>query len=231
MDLLIGTHNPGKLREYRALLAEAPVRVVGLDEIGLREFEVEETGETFGENAARKALAYARASGLFALADDTGLLVDALGGRPGLHSARYGPPELDDRGRRQLLLSELESVPDEARTARFVCVIAVANPQTMTIVTANGACEGRIAHEEQDGEEGFGYDAVFIPNGYTIPWSRVTRDEKNRISHRGEAARLIPCQAWRGQKMLLVLALAKSEARFSANRQSLTANAIVPEYS
>lgn len=196
MDLLIGTHNKGKLREYRALLAEAPVRLVGLDEVGLGKLDVEETGATFGDNATMKALAYTRASGLFALADDTGLMVDALGGRPGLYSARYGPPELDDRGRRLLLLSEMESVSDEARAARFVCVIAVANPHRMTTITASGACEGRIARQEQDGAQGFGYDAVFIPDGYTVPWSTISGDDKNRISHRGEAARkLIPVLA------------------------------------
>lgn len=193
MDLLIGTHNPGKVREFQELLADAPVRVIGLDEVGLGKLAVDENGETFAENAEHKALTYARASGLFALGDDSGLMVDALDGRPGLYSARYGGEGLDERGRRLKLLGELEKVPDEQRTARFVCVIAVASPQTMTCVTSTGYCEGHIARADDDGPYGFGYDAIFIPVGYRQPFSQLGGKVKHPLSHRGEAARkLIP---------------------------------------
>lgn len=194
MDLLIGTHNQGKLKEYQTLFNEVEVRLVGLQDVGLSQLEVEETGDTFGENAAKKALAYTQASGLFALADDTGLVIDALDGRPGLYSARYGPPDLDDRGRRLLVLSQMQNVPLAQRTARFMCVIAVANPKTMSVYTASGTCEGHIAlADDVDGEYGFGYDAIFIPTGAAAAWSRFSKEEKNKISHRGTAARqLVP---------------------------------------
>jgi XTP/dITP diphosphohydrolase len=162
--------------------------VLGLGDIGLADVDVEETGATYAENAERKALAYAQASGLFALGDDSGLSVDALDGRPGLYSARYGDAGLDDRGRRLKLLTEMNGVPDEKRTARFVCVITVANPHTLTTVSVTGTCEGRIAHVDDEGQEGFGYDAIFIPDGFSMPFSRIGSEAKNRISHRGVAA-------------------------------------------
>ncbi len=190
MDLLLGTHNKGKLREYKALLAEASVNLLMLDDVGLSAFDVEETGNTFEANAALKAQAYANASRLPAMADDTGLEVDALGGRPGVYSARYGS---SDRERCEKLLAELANVPDDERTARFVCVIAVAQPQTDKLLTVRGTVEGRISQAIGGGNEGFGYDAVFIPDGYDVTWSAIPLAEKNRISHRGVAARkLIP---------------------------------------
>lgn len=193
VDLLIGTSNPGKLREYQALLAGVPLRLLSLRDVGLERLTVDETGDTFAANAELKALAYTRASGLLALADDTGLMVDALGGAPGVHSARYGGEGLTMAQRRQKLLKELEGVPAEQRTARFVCVIVLAYPQTMTTTSASGVCEGWIAWMEDEGEQGFGYDAIFIPKGYHLPWSRIPMAEKNRISHRGDAVRkLIP---------------------------------------
>jgi XTP/dITP diphosphohydrolase len=187
MNLLIGTHNKGKLREYRELLAEVSLQVVGLDDIGLHEFEVEETGDTFEDNARLKALAYAQAGGMWALADDSGLMVDALDGRPGLHSARFGQPGMDERDRRLLLLSEMQGVPAEKRTARFVCVIAVAHPNKQTH-TATGVCEGRIVLEEDTiGKNGFGYDPVFIPEGYDQTFASLPQAVKHRLSHRGRA--------------------------------------------
>lgn len=193
MDLLIGTSNPGKLREYEALLAGVPLHRLSLRDVGLDKLAVAETGDTFAANAELKALAYTRASGLLSLADDTGLMVDALGGAPGVHSARYGGEGLTMAQRRQKLLKELAGVPDEQRTARFACVIVLAYPQTMTTTTASGVCEGRVAMVDDEGGQGFGYDAIFIPKGYHLPWSQIPMDEKNRISHRGEAVRkLIP---------------------------------------
>jgi XTP/dITP diphosphohydrolase len=197
LKLLIGTHNPGKLREYRTLLADAPLEIVGLDDIGLDSLDVEETGATFTENAELKAIAYAKASGLHALSDDSGLCVDALDGRPGLHSARYAGEGATDADRRAKLLAEMADIPAEQRTAYFEAVIAVADPATLRCTTTRGQVYGRIAFEESDGPEGFGYDAIFIPeeqsDGETRTFAQFSKAEKNAISHRGRAAQaLVP---------------------------------------
>jgi XTP/dITP diphosphohydrolase len=189
MDLLIGTSNEGKLREYQELLVELDARLLNLTDVGLADMQVAEDAATLEENAGQKARAYARASGLVTLADDTGLFVDALGGAPGVYPARYGGPGLTMQQRRQKLLSELEGVPDEQRTARFKCVIAIADPLSETVTTVSGDCEGKVAQTESEGASGFGYDALFIPAGYDLPWSQVPRAEKSAISHRGQAAR------------------------------------------
>lgn len=191
MDLLIGTGNRGKLAEYQHLLAEVQMKLLSLQDVGLLDMEVDEDGATLEANARIKARAYARASGLVTLADDTGLMVDALGGAPGIHAARYGGPGLTMAERRQRLLDALAGVPDDRRTARFMCVIAVAVPGEAAVVTVEGACEGHIARQEMPGEHGFGYDPVFVPQGYSLPWSRISPDEKHRISHRGRAAQQI----------------------------------------
>ncbi|HVU15179.1 MAG TPA: non-canonical purine NTP pyrophosphatase [Phototrophicaceae bacterium] len=191
MDLLIGTSNAGKLREYAVLLRELPVKLLSLRDVGLNSLEVEEPYETFEENAAQKARVYAKASGLIAVADDTGLVVDALGGRPGVYSARYGGPT--DRDRYLKLLGELVNVPDDQRTARFVCVTAAADPSGEHVASGRGTVEGWIARAPGEGTEGFGYDAVFIPDGYSVCLSAIPMAEKNQIGHRGRAARaLIP---------------------------------------
>jgi XTP/dITP diphosphohydrolase len=185
--LLLGTSNPGKLREFSVLLADLPVRLVSLRDAGLESLEIAEPYETFGENAVHKALAYAHASGMMAFADDSGLMVDALGGRPGVYSARYGGPT--DRDRYMKLLGEMEAVPDDQRTARFVCVAAVVEPERNRVETAEGVVEGRIARAPGDPTNGFGFDAVFVPDGYEVVFSELSAGEKNRISHRGIAAR------------------------------------------
>lgn len=189
--LLLGTSNPGKLREFSVLLADLRVRLVSLRDAGLESLEIDEPYETFEENAVHKAQAYAQASGLPAFADDSGLMVDALGGRPGVYSARYGGPT--DRDRYMKLLGELESVPDDQRTARFVCVSAVVDPVRNVFESAEGVVEGRIARAPGDPSGGFGYDAVFVPDGYEVVFSELPAGEKNHISHRGRATRgLIP---------------------------------------
>ncbi len=189
--LLLGTSNPGKLREFSLLLANLPVRLLSLRDAGLESLEIDEPYETFAENAIHKAQAYAQASGLPAFADDSGLNVDALSGRPGVYSARYGGPT--DRDRYMKLLGELEAVPDDRRSARFVCVAAVVDAQRNIVETADGVVEGRIARAPGDPTNGFGYDAVFVPDGYDMVFSELPSGEKNRISHRGRAARgLIP---------------------------------------
>jgi XTP/dITP diphosphohydrolase len=187
--LLVATHNQGKVREYRALLADLPIEVTYLDAEGIT-FEAEETGQTFAENAAMKAQAYAALTGLLTWADDSGLEVDALGGEPGVLSARYGAPAArSDVERYQLLLSRLAGVPDLRRTARFRCVVALAWPDGR-VVTAGGVCEGRIAHAPR-GEHGFGYDPIFLVAdfGYQQTMAELDPDLKNQVSHRGRAAR------------------------------------------
>lgn len=191
MDLLVGTSNPGKLEELAILLGDLPMKLLSLRDVGLADMEVEESATTLEENAGLKVRAYSAASGLLTLADDTGLMVDALGGAPGVYPARYGGPGLTMQQRRQKLLGELTGVPNEKRTARFVCVIAVMDPHSGALETARGVCEGRIAQVDEDGGRGFGYDSVFIPEGSDVPWGHVQLDHKNDISHRARAVRLI----------------------------------------
>ena len=185
--LLIATRNPGKMREYRQLLRDVPYTLVSLDDLGITE-EVAETGESFEENARLKARAYAARSGLLTLADDSGLEVDALGGDPGIHSARYGgDPDASDHDRVVLLLQRLEGVPWEQRAARFRCVIALASPNEEGVAVV-GAVAGMIQYEPQ-GEGGFGYDPVFYLPSYGQTTAQLSLEEKIRISHRAEAAR------------------------------------------
>jgi XTP/dITP diphosphohydrolase len=184
--LLLGTQNPGKARELRELLREAPFRLVSLEEAGVAA-EVEEAGATFEENARTKAQAYARLSGLWALADDSGLEVEALGGAPGPRSRRFAGEKASDGDRNRLLLQRLEGVPWEKRRARYRSVIAVASPEG-AVWTVRGECQGLIALEPR-GSGGFGYDPLFyLPElGRTV--AELTLEEKNRISHRSAAAR------------------------------------------
>ncbi len=191
MELLVGTNNVGKVREYRSLLADLPITFLTLADIGL-DMDVDETGTTFAENATIKALAFAKASGLWTVADDSGLCVDALDGGPGVYSARFGGPGLDDRGRRLKLLEIMVDVPDGQRTAYFQCVIALARPVEADIVTVSGRCMGHIRRAES-GTDGFGYDAIFQPDGFDVTFAELTREEKGNISHRGAAVRaLVP---------------------------------------
>lgn len=190
--LLVATHNQGKIREYRDLLAGLPIAVTWLDQEGVT-LEVEETGATFTENACLKAEQYANLTGLWTWADDSGLEVDALGGEPGVYSARYGGPGLSDRDRYLRLLDALHSLPDAPRTARFRCVVAIAAPGG-PIYTVEGAVEGLIVDEPR-GELGFGYDPVFYVPDYRATMAELPPGVKNRISHRGlasaSAARLL----------------------------------------
>lgn len=180
--LVFATRNRGKLREASQILGDL-VEVVGATELDLP--EVAETGDTFEENARLKARAAAAATGLPALGDDSGLEVDALGGRPGILSARYGGPGLDDAGRRKLLLKELAAVPDGKRTARFVCAVTLVVPGAPDR-DARGTCEGTILREER-GTGGFGYDRLFLPDGRLAGFGELPEEEKNAISHRARA--------------------------------------------
>jgi XTP/dITP diphosphohydrolase len=183
--LLIATTNPGKQREYRELLREAPAEIVFPGDLGIS-LEVEEDGATFRENAAKKAVALARAAGLLSLADDSGLEVEALGGAPGVFSSRWAGPDADDPRRRAFLLEKLRGVP-APRKARFVCVIAVATPAG-AVSYAEGECRGEIAFAER-GSNGFGYDPLFQVEGRAETMAEISPEEKNRISHRARAAR------------------------------------------
>jgi XTP/dITP diphosphohydrolase len=185
--LLIATHNSGKMREYRQLLQDVPFELVSLSDLGITE-EVEETGDTFAENARLKAHTYANLSGMLTLSDDSGLEVDALGSEPGIRSARYGgDPNATDQDRVRLLLSKLEGVPWEKRTARFRCVIVISRPEG-DVASVVGSVAGMIQYRPE-GNEGFGYDPVFYLSSYGQNMAQLPLEEKNRISHRSDAAR------------------------------------------
>lgn len=191
MNLLIATRNAGKLREYQTLFDGLPLTLLTLNDVGLGEMDVEETGDTFTANAQLKAEAYAEASGMVTLADDSGLCVDALDGTPGIYSARYAGANASDADRRAKLLRELVPYPLDQRTAAFVCVIAVVNPAIGMLHLAEGSVSGQIATLVSSGSHGFGYDPIFIADGYTVTLADVPADEKNAISHRGRAAQHI----------------------------------------
>ena len=185
MPLLVATNNRGKLKEFRALLQ--PVELAAPGDLGL-DLEVEENGDSFAANATLKARAFAAASGLVALADDSGLEVDALGGAPGIHSARYGGRGLDDMGRCRLLLEQLAEAGG-SRSARFRCCLVAAAPDGRTC-RAEGVCPGTIAPAPA-GDGGFGYDPVFYLPRLRQTMAQVPAGIKNRISHRARALRIM----------------------------------------
>lgn len=183
MKFVLASKNAGKIAEMRQILGALGCEVIGQKEAGV-DVEVEETGTTFEENSALKAVAVMQASGTAAIADDSGIVVDALDGAPGVYSARFGGLDSDE-ARTALLLEKLETVPDAARTGRFVSVITCAMPDG-TILSARGECEGLITREVR-GENGFGYDPVFLyePDGLTF--AELSAERKNEISHRAVA--------------------------------------------
>lgn len=183
--LLVATHNKGKMSEFADILGYQGIDWLTLDEAGVRD-EVAETGLTFLENATLKASVYAGQTGLLTLADDSGLEVDALGGKPGVFTARYGGPDLSPADRYRLLLANMMEVPEGQRTARFRCAIAIAAPDGAILGTAEGVCEGVIAFKPA-GLTGFGYDPVFFLPEYRMTMAQLDADEKHRISHRGRA--------------------------------------------
>lgn len=191
MKLLFATNNQGKLRELRQMLeGAADLQLLSLDELGLR-LEVEETGTTFAANAVLKATAAMQASGLAALADDSGLEVDALGGAPGIHSARYAGTDATDAQRVAKLLAELEDIPPERRSARFRCAVALVDPCIGgQVEVREGSCEGFIT-EQPRGNAGFGYDPVFFVEALGCTFGEGAPEDKHRLSHRGQAMRQI----------------------------------------
>ena len=187
-QLLIATNNKGKVKELQDLLKDTGIELVTPAQINL-DLEVVEDGQTYAENATKKAVAFAQASGLASLADDSGLEVDALGGAPGLYSARYGSPDghagkLSDAERRAFLVRNLQDKP-RPWTARFHATIAVATPNGETYL-AEGFCEGEIIPEER-GTGGFGYDPIFLLTGWGKTMAELSMEEKNRLSHRTRA--------------------------------------------
>ena len=184
MKFVLATHNPGKLKEMGEILSGLGVEVVSPADAGVT-VDVEETGATFAENAMLKARAICAASGLPAIADDSGLCVDALNGGPGVYSARYGGEELDDKGRYTLLLQNMRG--QTTRAAHFACAIACAFPNGDKL-TAEGRCDGAIAFAPM-GTEGFGYDPVFLVPEKGKTFGQLTAEEKSAISHRGKALR------------------------------------------
>jgi XTP/dITP diphosphohydrolase len=183
--LVIASHNRGKAREIRELLGDVPFEIVALDSFTDVEAP-EETEDTYAGNAILKARYYAAALKETVLADDSGLEVNALGGRPGVLSARYAGPDGSDKSRREKLLRELSLVPSENRQARFVCAAAVVSMNLELLTLSEGICEGVITFEEK-GSSGFGYDPLFLPNGYDMTFGELSEAVKNRISHRANA--------------------------------------------
>lgn len=184
--LLICSRSKGKFPEIVKKLEGLPFNFLNLNDIEdfPKDFEIEETEKTFEENAILKAKTLGKMTGLLSLADDSGLEVDALAGRPGVYSARYAPGT--DKDRYEKLLGELAGVLEEKRTARFKCVVAVYDPRTKTVKTCQGVCEGRIAMVPR-GSGGFGYDPVFFNPSLRKTNAELTIEEKNQISHRGKA--------------------------------------------
>ncbi len=181
--LLVATRNDGKLREFRSLLSGTGWRILGLSDLSI-DREHEETGATFAENARLKALSYSADTGLPVLADDSGLEVLALGGRPGIHSARYAGPGASDADRVRKLLAELEEVRG-TREARFVCSVAIARASKL-VLEAEGECRGLIAREPR-GSNGFGYDPIFLFPELGKTYAELDESEKNLHSHRARA--------------------------------------------
>ena len=184
-NLVIATRNPGKAKEIRAILGEVPWNLLSLEDfrnVG----EAPEDEDSFEGNALSKANFYASATNQWILADDSGLEVAALGGAPGVHSARYAGADASDADRRAKLLDEMRSLDLEDRKARFVCVCAIVQPDLQVFAVTTGICSGSIVNEAR-GVSGFGYDPIFKPDGFDETFGQLSEDIKNRISHRGRA--------------------------------------------
>ncbi|MCZ6835329.1 MAG: RdgB/HAM1 family non-canonical purine NTP pyrophosphatase [Planctomycetota bacterium] len=193
-QLLLATSNPHKIEEVEAILESLGIEVVGLDSLDEIPNEPIEDGDTFEANARLKAIGYAEATGRICLADDSGLEVDALGGAPGVHSARYAgignTRDERDAANNEKLLRELESIPDEQRTARFVCAMCLATPEGKILAETRGEFEGVIAREPK-GANGFGYDPLLFLLDVNCTSAELSPEAKNARSHRGEATKLM----------------------------------------
>lgn len=184
LEIVVATHNKGKLEEIRDFLRNLPLRLLSLNEINYTQ-KIPEEGKTFRENAIRKAMTVAKETGKLTLGDDSGLEVDALHGEPGVLSARFAGPASTDHENNLKLLSLLTHVPENRRTAAFRCAMALASPAGL-IGVVEGSCEGRIGLKEE-GSNGFGYDPLFIRLEYNKTFAQLDRSVKNRVSHRAKA--------------------------------------------
>lgn len=187
--LLIATNNEGKLREMRSMLGDSSIELVTLKDVGIFQ-DVEEGGATFAENAAIKAHAYAKSARMWTISDDSGLEVDALGGAPGVLSARYAGEGATDSDRIEKLLGELKNISPSDRGARFVCSVAIADEMGEIRFQSEGICHGRIA-PSPIGKGGFGYDPIFVPEGFEETFGELPSEVKDGISHRARALRKI----------------------------------------
>ena len=188
MKVVLASKNPHKLVEIAAILEKLDIQLVLQSELGV-DIDVEETGTTFEENSFLKAEAVMKATGLPALADDSGIAVDALNGEPGVYSARYGFDDtLDDRGRMMLLLKNTEDVPDDRRQAQFVCVITLVTPEG-EVIQARGEVHGTLTREPR-GANGFGYDPIFYYPPMGMSTAEMSSEDKNEVSHRGNALKV-----------------------------------------
>lgn len=183
--MVIATKNRGKAEEFKTFFHAYGIEAKALPDLTEELPDIEETGTSFQENAALKAEQIAAILQIPVMADDSGLMIDILDGRPGIYSARYAGESTNDQINIDKVMGELENVHREKRTARFICVLAIALPEAETIFRT-GYCEGGIA-SKQAGENGFGYDPIFIPEGYTVTMAQLAAEEKNRISHRKHA--------------------------------------------
>ena len=182
-EIIFASHNAGKIKEVKEMLAPLGISVRSASEMGLP--DVAETGTTFAENSLLKSKTVAQATGIPCIADDSGLCVDALDGAPGVYSARYAPNRDFDKGM-DLLLSEMKQSGNPSRNAHFSCVVSLAYPDG-TYHLFEGRVNGRIAYEKMCGADGFGYDPLFVPDGYDCSFAQMSHEEKNKISHRGRA--------------------------------------------
>lgn len=193
--ILIATKNKGKASEFKGFFAKYGIHTLSLLDLPEDIPDIEETGSTFKENAGLKAEQISARFGVPVLADDSGLIIDALDGRPGIYSARYAGEDANDQENISKVMDELKEVPLDERTARFICVLAVARPDKETTFVT-GFCEGKIALSEA-GTNGFGYDPIFIPEGFTQTMAQLTVEEKAQISHRSQA--IIQLKGWMNQ--------------------------------
>ena len=190
MKIIFATGNQGKLREVRAIVADLGIEVESMKDAGI-DVDIVEDGKTFAENALIKARTVCKACGEVTMSDDSGLEIDALDGAPGVHTARYAGDDKDPAANRRLVLQELAGLPFEKRSARFRCVVALIEDGNLSVF--EGTCEGHIALQESEGVQGFGYDSIFVPIGLDVTLAEISIEEKNRLSHRGKAMRMLQC--------------------------------------
>ncbi|MDD2484559.1 MAG: XTP/dITP diphosphatase [Eubacteriales bacterium] len=198
MIVVVATQNKHKIKEINAITEPFGLELKSLSDVGLENHIVEEDGTTFEENSLKKAMEIHKLCGFATLADDSGLMVDALDGAPGVYSARYAGEDADDEQNNKKLLQALSDTPKNERTAKFVSVITMVFPGG-EVLCARGECKGHIEYEAC-GSNGFGYDPLFIPEGFTKSFAQLDAEEKNRISHRAEALKVLAAMLEERQK-------------------------------